>query len=169
MLTVEQIIDELRERGLWKHKLVLEPFELLSEYAPPGALDGIACYRLIDPSASRVLDAIRRDWIPVAVIDNELLVDASPRMFELFLRASGFFAQPAAFDEDLLTQFHRFAFDFYDSYQVREKSFVMEGEVLVVRGKAYSGAGEDIVAHQFETRAAEGKRVSFHVLAGEGE
>jgi hypothetical protein len=164
MLTVDQVKDELRQRGLWKHKLVLEPFELLIEYAPPGALDEIACYCLIDPSASRVLDAVRRDWIPVAVIDNELLVDASPRLFELLLRASGFFSQPAAFNEDLLTQFHRFALDFYDGYQVREKSFVMEGNALVVRGKAYSGAGEDIVTHQFETRAAEGQKVKFCLL-----
>jgi hypothetical protein len=169
MLTVDQIKVELRQRGLWKSKLVLEPFDLLIEFAPPGALDGIACYRLIDPHAYRVLDAVKRDWIPVAVIDNELLTDASPRMFELFLSASGFFTQPAAFGEDLLIQFHRFAFDLYDGYRVREKSFVMEGKVLVVRGKAFSGAGEDIITRLFETRAAKGKRVKFHVLEEEGE
>jgi hypothetical protein len=169
MLTIDQIQEVLRQRGLWKPRLVLEPFELLSEYAPPGSLERIACYRLIDPNFRRVLDAVRRDWIPIAVIDNELLADASPRLFELFLGASGYFSQPAAFDEDLLTQFHRFALDFYQGYQVREQSFAMEGKVLVVRGEAFSGSGSDIRTQLFETRAAEGKRVTFRVLEGERE
>jgi hypothetical protein len=131
----------LRAAGLWRDGLALEPFQWLAALAPPGAVDRVRAYRLIDTGAAQPRGEGWRNWQPLLLTD-ELAVGPSPDLLRALLLASGFFEAPQDYGHQLLLQFHRFAVDFYDGYQVREDEFEAGGGELVVRGKAYRGERE---------------------------
>jgi hypothetical protein len=128
----------LRAAGLWRDGLALEPFQWLDSLAPTGALDRVRAYRLIDTEAAPPRGEGWRNWQPL-LIGDDLAVGPSPEMLRSLLRASGFFDAPQDYGHQLLLQFHRFALDFYDGYQVREDAFEAGNGQLVVRGRAYRG------------------------------
>lgn len=161
--------DELEEKlaaaGRWRAGLQLEAWEWLAELAPPGALDDVAAYRLIDPDYVPERDAAGRDWTPVLDLGGTVLVDPSTQMLDQLLAGSGYFEQPSAFGEMLLLQFHRFALDFYEGYQVRETSFTIDNGELVIRGDAFRGGGRGVQPATFETRAGRDRPTRFQAQA----
>jgi len=160
-MSESEVRAKLKATGRWREGMDLEPFGWLTELAPPGALDGIEAYRLIDRDHTPTRDLDDRNWTPVLSDGSELLVDASPAMFDALLRSAGYFEQPEAYGNQLLLQFHRFALDFYEDYQVREKSFGQDGGVLKVRGEASRGGGQEMELTTFQTVARKDRPAVF--------
>lgn len=158
-MSVDRIQEILKQQGIWHDHLKLVPFEWLTEWAPAGALDQLEAYRLVDPQVRRRLDKSTRNWRPVLAVGDQVMIDPSPAMYRLILTSSGYFHQPENFDEDVLLQFHRFSFDFYQGYKVRETDFLFEGDALIVRGKAYRGLSES----SFTTEARSDGMVNFKI------
>jgi hypothetical protein len=147
----EDLARKLRAAGIETRGVKLEPWQWLVNLGPPGALDGISAYRLVDAGATPARDAPGRNWRPLLELEDEVLVGPDPQILDELLKRSGYFDRPEAFGDMLLLQFHRFALDFYLGYQVREKSFDRQGGGLVVRGDASRGAGEELEVVAFET------------------
>jgi hypothetical protein len=141
----------------------LERFTWLAGEGPPGAVDGLAAYRLIDTAARPARDTAGRDWTPVLAADDTVLIDPSPALWDRLLAAAGYFERPQAFGSGLLFQMHRFALDYYQGCQVRESALSIAEEELIVRGSAYRGAGAEIENGAFETRAGRSRPAVFAV------
>ena len=163
MISEDIVIERLEELGFKKTGMVLESIEWLAAQAPAGALNALTAYRLIDPSHTPVRDQAGRNWIPVLVAGDDLLVDASPAMLDLLLAGSGYFDQPEAFGDLLLTQFHRLALDFYQGYQVREQSFEYQDGELVIQGNASRGAGHGLTEWLFKTTIRRNQPAQFEL------
>jgi len=160
----ERLTKELEAMGLWEPGMRLEPIEWFVNQSPPGALEGLAAYRLFDPAATPVRDRADRPWTPVLDLGTHVVVGPSAEMLTALLDGSGYFDQPGAFGTQLLTQFHRLAMDFYDGYEVREDGFAHEGGELVVTGEATRGGGDEIEVVRFETRVRRGQPARFAVV-----
>lgn len=158
-MSLEAVQQTLEAKGIWNDRLELEPFEWLTEQGPTEALMRLEAYRLIRPRSRRELDKRSRNWQPILAVGGEVMIDPSPEMFGRMLAESGYFEQPEAFGQLLLLQFHRFALDYYQDYQVRETDIQSEGETLVVRGQAHRGRLEE----SFTTRANTDGTVIFKV------
>jgi hypothetical protein len=152
--------SRVRAAGLWRDGLALEPFQWLTSHAPPGAVDHVRAYRLIDTGAAQPRGEGWRNWQPLLLAD-ELAVGPSPEMLHELLLSSGFFAAPQDYGHQLLLQFHRFALDFYDGFQVREEEFEPGPDELVVRGRAYRDDREGTF-----TTVATPASVAFDVVLG---
>ncbi len=152
---------KLEAMGRWSGGHTLEPFEWLVMMAPPGALDGVEAYRLIDGDYRPARDTQGRDWTPVLDVGDQVLVDASPELLDALLRQTGYFDQPEAFGNLVLLQFHRFALYYYDGYQVREQSFDYVDGKLTIRGDAFRGAGRNARETAFETVASRDEPARF--------
>jgi hypothetical protein len=146
--------QKLMTMNEWQPGLSLEPYELLDNLAPPGALDHITTFMLTDQQHTYARDRQSRSWRPLLVIKDELWLDPSPALLDQLLAAAGYFEQPDAFGDDLLLQFHRFALDFYQGYQVREEQFSYADGELTIQGIATRGAGHALEQFTFTTRVS---------------
>jgi hypothetical protein len=108
-------------------------------------------------------DRAGRNWRPVVVCGEQLLLNPSPEMFAQMLACIDYFHSPTAFNQTLIFQLHRLALDFYQGYQVREDELVREGDRLTIRGQAYRGAGHNIQELTFETQVKSGYSARFDV------
>ncbi len=160
-MTIETVQKMLEELGIWSRKYTLEEWRFWEELGPDDAFDEIACFTLTNPSRGRVLDASDRNWRPVFVAGEELLIDPSPEMFTQFLDKTRYFDRPGEFADDLVFQMHRFAFDFFEGYKVREKELDIKGGELIVSGYASRGVGSSAKRFAFETRAKPGQLSEF--------
>jgi hypothetical protein len=153
----------LKEMGQWQPGLRLEPFELLANQAPDGALASVQPYMLVDDNHTPARDAPGRPWRPVLVTGDDLLLDPTPVMLDRLLAAAGYWEQPDAFGDKLLLQFHRFALDFYEGYQVREEQFERQPDRLIIRGQATKGSPRNLESYTFETQAGRQQPAEFTV------
>jgi len=160
-MTIEAVQKMLEEMGIWNRKYSLEAWNFWEELGPKGAFDEIACFTLTNPRHRRAFDASDRNWRPVFVTGNELLIDPSPEMFTLFLSKTRYFEWPGEFADDLVFQMHRFAFDFFEGYKVREKELDIKRGELFVSGYASRGVGSSAKRFAFETRAKPGQLSEF--------
>lgn len=131
----------LHAAGVWREGLALEPFEWLESLAPSGALENVQAFRLIETDSLPPRDEGWRDWAPV-LVGQDVLVGPSPEMFRRLLLTSGYFEHDSGFSDQLLLQFHRFALDLFDGYEVREQSFDRSEASLIVRGQAFRAGRE---------------------------
>lgn len=162
-MTDQEVERRLKEMGLWKGKLTLEPFDLLTDFAPTGRLDKLATYRLVDDSLRPQRDRVSRNWQPVVVCEDKLLHSPSPEMFAHMLACIDYFQSPKDFDQLLIFQLHRLALDHYQGYQVREDELALDMDRLTIHGWAYRGAGHNIQNLTFETRVTTDYSARFSV------
>jgi hypothetical protein len=167
MMNLTELQQRLRTLQLWGPGMQLEPFDWLTEAGPDGALAGAEAYRLIDTHWRPARDATGRDWKPVLVVGEDVLVDASPAMFDRLLAVTGYFDRPEAFDDMLVFQFHRFALDFYQGYTVREESRTDQTGGVTIHGTAHKGTGHWATAVPFATHARRDQTGNFKVEAVE--
>jgi hypothetical protein len=165
MMSKRDIERRLRDLGQWQSGLRLEPFELLANQSPPGALAGVQPYMLVNDNYTPARDAPGRPWRPVLVTGDDLLLDPTPAMLDRFLAAAGYWEQPEAFGDTLLLQFHRFALDFYQGYQVREEQFERQPGRLIIRGQATKGVPRNLEGYTFETQVGRHEPANFTVQA----
>ena len=162
-MTEAEIIQRLEASGDWRSGLRLAPYELLLGQAPEGALREIQTLMLVDEQRVPARGTTGRAWRPLLVIGSELLLDPDPRLLDRLLAAAGYWERPEAYGDPLLLQFHRFALDFYDGYQVREESFTRAADQLVVTGVATRGNLRDLQRFTYETRVGREDPAVFHV------
>jgi hypothetical protein len=162
-MTEKEIIRRLKGLEQWGPALRLEPFELLVNQAPAGALDDVHPYMLTDDEYRPARNAPGRPWRPLLVAGDDLLLDPSTEMLDRFLDASGYWRQPDAFGDQLLLQFHRFALDFYRGYQVREGQFERSPDHLTIRGQATRGGPSSLSSVTFVTRVGRQEPAAFTV------
>lgn len=162
-MDIEKIQKKLAEMGFRPRRYKLEPFELLTEFGPAGAFDSVGCYELVDKEYHREFDVVSRDWRPVLVIGDEVLVGPSPEMLTRLLAAAGYFDRAEEFDEDLVFQLHGFSLDFYDDYEVREESLERGENEVTIRGSAFTGGGWEARSVPFVTRVVRGREAEFTV------
>lgn len=128
--------SRLEAAGIWRADLEITPFGWLETLAPPAALENLHAFRLIDTESTPPRGHGWRNWQPVLIGDDDILMGPSPAMLHRILLTVGYFDRPAEFGQQLLLQFHRFALDFYDGHQVREQSFETDDGTLIVEGVA---------------------------------
>lgn len=160
-MKVQEIQERLAGMGFQPDRYALEPFGFRTRYGPPGALDAIRCYRLIDKKYHRQFDVVSRDWEPVLVLEDAVLTGPSPEMFTRLLEAGGYFDRAEGFKDTLVFQLHRFALDFYDGYEVREEALERGEDEVTVRGRATRGTGMMAQSAPFATRVIRGKTAEF--------
>jgi hypothetical protein len=160
-MTIDEVQELLEGMGIWDRNSALEEWEFWEELGPDNAFGEISCFTLTNIRHSRSFDTNDRAWRPVFVTADELLIDPSPEMFNQFLDKTDYFDRPGEFADDLIFQMHRFAFDFYDGYQVREEDLDFDEDELVVSGFATRGAGSSISRVPFETRVKPGHLSRF--------
>lgn len=161
-MNLENLQRKLEEMGVSKPgRHVLEPFDWLAEFGPAGAFDSVNSYRLIDELYHREFDVVSRDWKPVLVLQDDVLVDASPEMFARLLAAVDYFDRADQFEDDLVFQIHDFSLDFYDGYRVRARSLERSENQVIIRGIAGMGTGRKARSVPFETRAVRGRVAEF--------
>ena len=160
-MNMQNLIRRLETMGFKPDRHTLEPYDWLFEDGPDGAFDAVGGYRLIDEMYHREFDVVSRNWKPVLVVGDEVLVDASLEMFTRLLSAVGYYDRPDEFEDELVFQIHGFALDFFDGHRVREKSLERGENQVVIRGIASKGAGRKARSVPFETRAVQDKGAEF--------
>lgn len=162
-MTEAQIILKLQASGVWRPGLHLEPFELLPGQAPDGALQGLQTLMLVDEQYQPTRGSMGRGWRPLLIVADALYLDPSPRMLDQLLAAAGYWENPEAYGDMLLLQFHRFALDFFEGYQVREEQFARMSAALLVTGEASRGSLYDLQRFTYETRVGREEPAVFSV------
>ena len=89
-MNMQNLIRRLETMGFKPDRHTLEPYDWLFEDGPDGAFDAVGGYRLIDEMYHREFDVVSRNWKPVLVVGDEVLVDASLEMFTRLLSAVGY-------------------------------------------------------------------------------
>ncbi len=162
-MTVAELRKELKKLSHWRTGLVLEPFDWLVDFGPADALTGLSAYRLIDPDWQPARGEHGRNWQPVLAVGEKVLVGASPEMLTELLAAAGYFERPQQFQNLLLLQFHRFALDFYQGYEVREQNITYQDGTLTYTGQATSGSDHEPNSQPFTTTVRPNKPAQFTV------
>lgn len=161
-MTKEDMDRELARLGFPGERWSAEPFELLAEDAPPGALDDIRCFRLIDKQHEPARDRPTVVWRPAAVVGKKVLVGPSPELFGALLAAAAVFDQPSAFSDMLLLQMHGFALDGHDGHELDTGALTRQPDALVIKG-TISPSPAGVGGGQYETTAPRKGPVQFRV------
>ena len=162
-MRAEEVAKRLKKQGYKPRRYRLEPFELLIEDAPEGALDDLDCYRLVEKGHKPARDAPYGPWLPVIVIDLDVLVGPSPDLLARALSTAGYWERPEAFTEEILDQLHEFSLEGFGGWSLTRESSALNDRELVIRGSAY---GPDVslpLAHPFTTTVPSTGAASFEV------
>lgn len=159
----EAVQKYLKQQKKWRPGMVLEPFAWLHDYGPSEALANISAYRLIDPNWRPARGEHERNWQPVLAIGERVMVGASPEMLSELLAAARYFERPQQFQNLLLIQFHRFALDFYQGYELREQNITYQDGILTYSGQATSGPDHEPNSQPFTTTAQPNQPAKFTV------
>ncbi len=162
-MTIQALQARLQQMKIWHSGMELEPYDWLTTAGPPDAFDAFAAYRLIDRSQKPARGAGGRTWEPVLTVADALWVGPSLEMLENLFAAARYFDRPHTFDEQLLTQFHRFALDYFQGYQVREEQFVYTDGLLTITGYAVRRQERDSQRFDFTTQVRRHEPAQFDV------
>ncbi len=162
-MTIQVLQTRLQQMKIWHSGLKLEPYDWLTTAGPSDALADFEAYRLIDSTQKPARGAEGRNWEPVLSVADTLLIGPSLEMLEKLFAAAHYFDRPQTFNDQLLTQFHRFALDYFQGYQVREEQFVYTDGLLTVTGYAVRRRERDSQRFDFTTQVRRHEPAQFDV------
>lgn len=151
-LCPDRILTALDGMGFDTRGFVLEPMSLSPAHAPEGAFDRVSAWYFRDTGFVPALDDISRDWTPVLVVGDQVMVGPSREFAAGFFRAVGAVKNSAGFTDPILRRIHDFSLDFTDGMRFSADSVHREPGVLFFYGRACSGTAMEPESHYFTTR-----------------
>ncbi len=152
---------ELEKQGVAQANHRLEPWRILTERGAEGAFEKLSFYVVHDKNFHHRPGGPIRSWRPVVVIGPEVLLGPSKTMLSRILETCGFYEQPQAFQDPLLSQLHNFSLEFLGGWALRVKQIERSAGQLKISGQAQAARQRQ----EFVTLAVKGQALSFELQA----